>query len=255
VHHGYLHTSRGREKVRAWFRRSAHDANLVAGRAMLERELRRLALPDADVGKLPAHFSFKTHDELLVALALGEVTTGQIARALQERAPEPEVTQSTTPVASRPAQHDRGALSIDGVGNLLTTLARCCQPLPGDPVKGFITRGRGVSVHRADCASLATLVRKQPERVIEVNWGKVDVQAYVVDIELRGYDRKGLQKDVTNTISNTGPHIVASSSRVHTRTAEVEMRFTLRVRDYEQLSTLLGRLGALANVTDARRLG
>lgn len=255
VHHGYLHTSRGREKVRAWFRRSAHDANLLAGRAMLERELRRLALPDADIGKLPAHFNYKTHDELLVALALGEVTTGQVARALQERAPEPDVTQSTAPVASRPAQHDRGALSIDGVGNLLTTLARCCQPLPGDPVKGFITRGRGVSVHRADCASLAALARKQPERVIEVNWGKVDVQAYEVDIELRGYDRKGLQKDVTNTISNTGPHIVASSSRVHTRTAEVEMRFTLRVRDYEQLSTLLGRLGALANVTDARRLG
>jgi len=255
VHHGYLHTSRGREKARAWFRRSAHDANLIAGRAMLERELRRLALPDADIGKLPLQFNFKTHDEFLVALALGEVTTGQVARALQERAPEPEVTQSTAPVASRPAQHDRGALSIDGVGNLLTTLARCCQPLPGDPVKGFITRGRGVSVHRADCASLATLARKQPERVIEVNWGKVDVQAYVVDIELRGYDRKGLQKDVTNTISNTGPHIVASSSRVHTRTAEVEMRFTLRVRDYEQLSTLLGRLGALPNVTDARRLG
>ncbi|HEY4146311.1 bifunctional (p)ppGpp synthetase/guanosine-3',5'-bis(diphosphate) 3'-pyrophosphohydrolase [Pinirhizobacter sp.] len=255
VHHGYLHTSRGREKVRAWFRRSAHDANLVAGRAMLERELRRLALPDADIGKLPAHFNFKTHDDMLVALALGEVTTGQIARALQERAPEPDVTQSAMPVASRPAQHDRGALSIDGVGNLLTTLARCCQPLPGDPVKGFITRGRGVSVHRADCASLAALARRQPERVIEVNWGKVDVQAYEVDIELRGYDRKGLQKDVTNTISNTGPHIVASSSRVHTRTAEVEMRFTLRVRDYEQLSTLLGRLGALPNVTDARRLG
>ncbi len=120
---------------------------------------------------------------------------------------------------------------------------------------GFITRGRGVSVHRSDCASLARLARRNPERVIDVSWGRVDVQNYEVDVELRGYDRKGLQKDVATTINNVGPHIVASSSRVHVRTGEVEMRFTLRVKDYEQLSTLLGRLGALPNVTDARRLG
>jgi len=182
------------------------------------------------------------------------VSLGQIARSLQEPV-EQGVTQSGNPVASRAAQHDRGALSIEGVGNLLTTLARCCQPLPGDPVRGFITRGRGVSVHRADCASLSRLARKNPERVIDVSWGRVEVQNYEIDIELRGYDRKGLQKDVATTISNTGPHIVASSSRVHVQTGEVEMRFTLRVKDYEQLSMLLGRLGALPNVTDARRLG
>jgi GTP pyrophosphokinase len=254
THHGYLQTSRAKEKVRAWFRRTAHDANIVAGRGLLERELRRMAMADIDVGKLPAHFNLKSHDELLIALALGEITGGQIARALQEPV-APEVIQSGTPVSSREVQRDRGALSIEGVGNLLNTLARCCQPLPGDPVRGFITRGRGVSVHRADCASLARLARRQPERVIEVSWGRVEVQAYEIDIELRGYDRKGLQKDVTNMISNTGPHIVASSSRVHTRTSEVEMRFTLRVRDYEQLSILLGRLNALPNVIDARRLG
>ncbi|MBB3225562.1 GTP pyrophosphokinase [Luteibacter sp. Sphag1AF] len=254
AHHGYLNTTRAREKVRAWFRREAHDANVIAGRTALERELRRLALDDVDPAKLCTHFRLRTQDELFIAIALGEVTLGQVARSLQEPV-EPEITQSGSPVASRAAQHDRGALSIEGVGNLLTTLARCCQPLPGDPVRGFITRGRGVSVHRGDCASLERLARRSPERVIDVSWGRVEVQAYEIDIELRGYDRKGLQKDVTNTISNSGPHIVASSSRVHVRTAEVEMRFTLRVKDYEQLSTLLGRLNALPNVIDARRLG
>ncbi|NID15556.1 RelA/SpoT family protein [Luteibacter yeojuensis] len=254
AHHGYLNTSRAKEKVRAWFRREAHDANILAGKASLEKELRRLALDDVDLAKLAVHFRLKSVDELYVTVALGEVTLGQIARSLQEPA-EPEITQSGNPVASRAAQRDRGALSIEGVGNLLTTLARCCQPLPGDPVRGFITRGRGVSVHRADCASLARLARRDPDRVIEVGWGRVDVQNYEVDVELRGYDRKGLQKDVATTINNVGPHIVASSSRVQVRTGEVEMRFTLRVKDYEQLSTLLGRLGALPNVTDARRLG
>ncbi|MEY2262304.1 bifunctional (p)ppGpp synthetase/guanosine-3',5'-bis(diphosphate) 3'-pyrophosphohydrolase, partial [Rhodanobacter denitrificans] len=257
-HHGYLNTARAKDKVRAWFRKVAHDANLAVGRGMFERELKRLALTHADVARLPAHFHLKNHDELLVALALGEVTPGQIARVLQEAAQPPEppaVTQSGAPVASRHATLDHSALRIEGIGNLLTTLARCCQPLPGDPVRGFITKGRGVSVHRADCGSLARLVRRDPDRVIEVSWGSAASQAYEVDIELRGYDRKGLQKDVTSVVSNAGTHIIASSSRLFVRTGEVEMRFTLRVRDFEQLSTLLGKLLALPNVLDVRRVG
>ncbi|QEE23918.1 bifunctional (p)ppGpp synthetase/guanosine-3',5'-bis(diphosphate) 3'-pyrophosphohydrolase [Rhodanobacter glycinis] len=255
-HHGYLNTNRAREKARVWFRRSAQDANLAAGRALFERELKRLALPEADITRLPAQFHLKTHDELLVALALGEITAGQIARVLLEATqPAPEITQSAAPVTSRHHVLDHTALSIEGVGNLLTTLARCCQPLPGDEVRGYITKGRGVSVHRADCASLARLARREPDRVIEVSWGRAAVQAYEVDIELRGYERKGLQKDVASVISNASVGIIASSSRLFTRSGEVEMRFTLRVRDYEQLSTLLDRLVALPNIVDARRIG
>ncbi|HEV2681819.1 MAG TPA: bifunctional (p)ppGpp synthetase/guanosine-3',5'-bis(diphosphate) 3'-pyrophosphohydrolase [Rhodanobacter sp.] len=252
-HHGYLNTSRAKDKVRAWFRRIAHDANLAVGRSMFERELKRLALSGADVSKLPVHFHLQTHDELLVALALGEITPGQIARVVQEASQPP--APPPTPVTARPTTLDHGALSIEGIGNLLTTLARCCQPLPGDPVRGFITKGRGVSVHRADCGSLARLARRDPDRVIEVSWGSAAAQAYEVDIELRGYDRKGLQKDVTSVISNAGTHIIASSSRLFAHTGEVEMRFTLRVRDFEQLSTLLGKLQALPNVVDVRRVG
>jgi GTP pyrophosphokinase len=254
THHGYLHTSRAKEKVRTWFRRIAHDANLAAGRAMFEKELKRLALPAVDIAKLPAHFHLKTHDELLVALALGEVAPGQIARVLQEAAAPVVEPPSTLPPSSRQVPRDHSALSIEGVGNLLTTLARCCQPLPGDPVRGFVTRGRGVSVHRADCVSLARLARRDPDRVIDMEWGKASAQAYEVEIELRGYDRKGLQKDVTNLISNASTHIIASSSRLFAQTGEVEMRFTLRVRDFEQLSGLLARLVALPNVVDVRRV-
>ncbi|KRE88647.1 (p)ppGpp synthetase [Frateuria sp. Soil773] len=252
AHHGYLNTSRARDKVRAWFRRIAHDANLAAGRAMFERELKRLALPQADVSRLPAQFHLKTHDELLVALALGEVTPGQIARLLQEAAQpvEPE----RPPLAARQPAPDGGALRIEGVGNLLTVLARCCQPLPGDAVRGFITRGRGVSVHRAGCASLARLAQRDPDRVIEVSWSGAAAQSYEVDVELHGYDRKDLQKDVTGVISNSGTHIIAFTNRVSPHTGVAEMRFTLRVRDFEQLSTLLGKLVALPNVTEARRV-
>lgn len=256
-HHGYLNSSRARDKVRAWFRRLAHDANLAVGRTMFERELKRLALPEVDLAKLPAHFHLKTQDELLVALALNEISAGQVARALQEAAQPLETDDAIVPTApARPApSRDPSALSIEGIGNLLTTLARCCQPLPGDPVRGFVTRGRGVSVHRADCVSLARLARRDPDRVIEVSWGKAAAQAYEVDVELRGYDRKGLQKDVAGVISNAGTPILASSSRAIAKSGEVEMRFALRVRDFEQLSTLLARLLALPNVLEAHRIG
>jgi len=253
-HHGYLHTSRAREKVRVWFRKLAHDANLAAGRAILERELRRLALPAPDLAALPAHFHLKTHDELLVALALGEVTPGHVARALLE-AEAPAAEPAPPALAPRRSEKpDPSALRIEGVGNLLTVLARCCQPLPGDAVRGYVTKGRGVSVHRADCASLARLARRDPDRVIQVEWGSGAPQSYEVDVELTAYDRKDLQKDVTGVISNVGTHIVALNSRVSPRSGVVEMRFTLRVRDFEQLSGLLAKLAALPNVTDARRV-
>ena len=254
-HHGYLHTARARDKVRAWFRRIAQDANLAAGRSMLDRELKRLALPNTNLARLPAHFHLQTHDELLVALALGEVTSGQIARVLQEMAQPTPVEPAVPKAQARPVTLDQTALRIEGIGNLLTTLARCCQPLPGDAVRGYVTKGRGVSVHRADCGSLARLARSDPDRVIDVSWGSAASQAYEVDIELRGYDRKGLQKDVTSIISNALTHIIASSSRLFPQTGEVEMRFTLRVRDFEQLSTLLGKLQALPNVIEVRRVG
>jgi GTP pyrophosphokinase len=253
VHHGYLNTSRARDKVRAWFRRSAHEANLAAGRALFERELKRLAMPDADLIKLPALFGLQTHDELLIALALGEISPGQVSRVMQEATEPPE--PKTAPITARPTVLDHSAISIEGVGNLLTVLARCCQPLPGDPVRGFITRTRGVSVHRANCASLARLARRDPDRVIEVSWGQAAAQAYEVNIQLNGYDRKGLQKDVVGVISNANIGIIASSSRLFARTGEVEMRYTLRVRDFEQLSALLDRLAALPNVVEARRIG
>jgi GTP pyrophosphokinase len=169
---------------------------------------------------------------------------------------QPAPAEPTVPtVQARPVTLDQTALRIEGIGNLLTTLARCCQPLPGDEVRGYVTKGRGVSVHRADCGSLARLARHQPDRVIDVSWGSAASQTYQVDIELRGYDRKGLQKDVTSIISNALTHIIASSSRLFAQSGEAEMRFTLRVRDFEQLSMLLGKLLALPNVIDVRRVG
>ena len=251
AHHGYLTTHRAQQKVRAWFKHADLAANLAAGRAALDKELKRLALSNVELDTLPPKFHVKTLDDLLVALALGDVTPSQIARVLHEtHAPAP------TPAAPVPRapKRDKDAVVIEGVGNLLTTLARCCQPLPGDAIAGYITRGRGVSIHRTDCASFARLRRSDASRAIEVEWGGARSQSYEVDLLVRGYDRKWLHKDVTNVIAAANVHLLAVNTRVDPATSLATMNFAVRVADFEQLSTLLGRLSGVPNVIEARRL-
>jgi len=249
--HGFLHTHRAQAKVRAWFKHADHSANLAAGRAILERELKRLALPNVDLDTLPLKFHHQTMDDFIVALALGEVSAGQIARALHEMHAPPPAPVSAPP---RAPKRDKDAVVIEGVGNLLTTLARCCQPLPGDAIVGYITRGRGVSIHRADCASFARLRARDASRAIEVEWGGAKSQSYEVDVRVRGYDRKWLHKDVTNVIAAANVHLIAVDSRVDPASGMATMNFAVRVADFEQLSTLLGRLSGVPNVVEARRL-
>lgn len=254
VHAGYLHSARAREKVRTWFRRREHSANLQAGRHILERELKRMALSGADLEQLASRFGFAQVDALLVALALGEVTPGQVARLLSEGDRLQPAAPQDGLERHRRDRTDPGAMRVEGVGDLMTTLARCCQPLPGDVVRGYITRGRGVSVHRADCTALARLARRDPKRVIDVQWGHAPERAYEVDVRVLGYDRKGLQQDVTGVITHAGTPIVASNSRIFARTGEAQMDYTLRVHDFEQLSELLARLENVPNVIEVRRL-
>jgi GTP pyrophosphokinase len=228
-----------------------HDANLAAGRTILEKELRRMALHNVDLDSLPPKFGQKNLEDFLVALALGEVTAGNVARALHETDAPP-----TPPVAIAPRAPKRGkdAIVIEGVGNLLTTLARCCQPLPGDAIVGYITRGKGVSNHRSDCAAFARLRVRDAARAIDVEWGGAREQAYEVDVLVKGYDRKWLHKDVTHVIAAANVHLLAANARVDSASGLATMNFALRVTDYEQLSTLLGHLSAVPNVIEARRL-
>jgi GTP pyrophosphokinase len=255
-HHGFLTTHRAREKVRAWFKRIDLAQNLVAGRALLERELKRLALHHADLDGLPERFQLKSLDDLLEALALGDVSTGQIARALHElSAPPPDPATTPPPPPTRVPAAEQGAIVIDGVGNLLTQLARCCHPLPGDAIAGFITRGRGVSVHRADCAQLASLRERDASRVVAVEWGSRKQAAYDVDVVVRGYDRKWLHKDVSNAIAAANAHVIAVNARVDAKSGMAIMDYALRVSDFGQLSSLLNQLMAVPNVIEARRVG
>jgi len=249
----FLTTPRAKEKVRAWFRKLDHAGNVQAGRVVLDKELKRLGLHESDLTLVPARFNLKTVDDLLVAVGIGEVSPGQIARAWHELT-QPKVGRpefSSDPVRSKPQHPD--AILIEGVGNLLTVIARCCQPLPGDAIAGYLTKGRGVSIHRQQCKSLTHLLARSPDRAIEVQWGGRGGDAYEVDILVRAYDRKGLLKDVSSAIAAADAHVLAASTRLDRDHGLAEMSFAVRVHDFGQLSGLLSRVAALPNVIEAKR--
>jgi GTP pyrophosphokinase len=249
----FLITPRAKEKVRAWFRKLDHDRNVTAGKEVLDKELKRVALHEADLALVPVRFNLKNIDDLLVAVGIGEVSPGQVARALHEIAqPKTEKPEhSAEPPRAKP--RDKDAIVIEGVGNLLTVIARCCQPVPGDAITGYLTKGRGVSIHRSNCKSLESLTLRDPDRVIHVDWGGRGGQAYEVDIFVRGYDRKGLLKDVSSAISAADAHVLAASTRLDRDHGLAEMNFAVRVSDFGQLTGLLNRVAALPNVIEARR--
>jgi GTP pyrophosphokinase len=252
---GFLASSRSRDKVRAWFHKLDRARNVQAGRELLDKELKRLGLHAADLTPVLSRFNAASADELHVLVALGDVGPHQVGRALHDlERPEPE----TTPVPSPPRKARKPAsasgMTVQGVGNLLVQIARCCQPLPGEPIVGYLTRARGVSVHRPDCAAFLRLSAKQPQRVLPVEWGGAG-GGYEVDVQLQALDRKWLLKDVTTLIAQENAHVADIHSQAERGNGRVRLRLRLRVADFGQLSALLGKLAGLPGVEEARRAG
>lgn len=251
---GLLASARARDKVRAWFHRLDHERNLQAGRDLLDRELKRLVLHKHDLTPILARFRMASLDDLYIAVSLGDIGPSQVARVLHESLHASEAKEPIRPESRiKPARPDRHFV-VEGVGNLLTQLARCCQPVAGDPVVGYLTRGRGVSIHRQNCAAFARLAADHPERVLPVEWGHGARASYSVDVRVRGVDRKGLLKDITTLIAQASAHVLAISSRLDEARAAAEVRVTLKVADFEQLSQLLARLAAVPGVHEVVRL-
>ncbi|MEO7477684.1 MAG: bifunctional (p)ppGpp synthetase/guanosine-3',5'-bis(diphosphate) 3'-pyrophosphohydrolase [Lysobacteraceae bacterium] len=254
---GFLASARSRDKVRAWFHKLDRARNLQDGRDLLDKELKRLALHQTDLAPALAKFHLANIEELHVAVALGDVGPSQVARALHDHAQAQlrseleRVLPDTKPKPARPSV----GFTVEGIGNLLTQLARCCQPVAGDAIVGYLTRARGVTIHREGCVALQRLLARHPERLLPVEWGDNSGSSYSVDVLVRGFDRKGLLKDVANLIAQQGVHVLAVNTRADSARGFVEMTFTLKVRDFDQLGQLLGRLNAVPGVDDAHRLG
>ena len=255
---GFLASGRSRDKVRAWFNKLDRARNLQAGRELLDRDLRRLGLLNADLAPVLARFNAASVDDLLVLVALGDVGPNQVGRALldleraaQEPAPPtPAALPARTAGAAAPGP---GAVTVEGVDNLLVQVARCCQPLPGEPIVGYLTRARGVSVHRPDCAAFLRLAGRQPARVLPVEWGSRR-REQEVGIRIEGVDRKWLLKDITTLVAQVGVHVASLHAEpVRGGHGRVRVQLQARIADFGQLGQLLSRLEALPGIQSARR--
>ncbi len=247
---GYLVSQRNRGKVRAWFRKQDEAQNLVQGKQLLERELQRLGIHSVTLADLLTEFSLPSADALYLALGEGELTIAQISGAIQRRARPQEL-----PATQRKPVRETSTtgITVDGVGDLLSNFARCCRPVPPEPITGYITLGRGVSIHRQNCANALRLGTVHPERVIAVEWGQADsAQTFAVDVGIRAYDRRGLVRDVTGMLADSRINI-HSMSTVTDEHGIADMTIRIAVHGLEELSRALARIQGLPNVISARR--
>lgn len=257
---GYIKAARARSKVRQWFKKESRDDNLQAGRETVEAEAKRLGLDNRNLRPVAQRFGHVNVDDLFVAVGSGDLTVGQVVGAMERLRTEREAPEgldilTRTPVRQRSmAAQSPDDLNIEGVGNLVTSMARCCQPVPGDPVVGYITRGRGVSIHREDCRHVLHWSEENNPRLLRVNWGGKPATRYPVQVMIRAFSRRELLRDVSNVFAGSDAVVTDTSSRLDEATDEVTIRLSLRVRDYEQLSELLNRINSIPNVLEARRL-
>ena len=251
---GYLHTSRARAKVQHWFKQQDREQNVQAGKLMLERELTRMALNGADYAKLIDRLGIRSQEDLFAAVGSGDVRMAHVVNVAHQLV-EPDVrSEQLELIPRRPSKPGRrGDVHIRGVGNLLTQLAGCCQPVPGDPIVGYITVGRGVTVHRADCATAMQLQDRESERLIEVSWGGEPVQTYPVEIYIKAYDRSGLLRDVSQLLANEKLNVLEASSRTNKDDNYASMLLTIEIPNLHLLGRLLARIGQLPNVVEVRR--
>jgi len=249
---GYLKTSRARAKVQHWFKTQAREDNITTGRHLLEKEFRRLALTSVDYQRIAKKVQSTTVEDMFAAVGAGELSSAQVMNAAQElvsRVPEPQLRLNQAVSNSARTQQ-----TVRAPGNRITHMAGCCKPLPGDAIIGYITKSRGVSIHRTDCARLTRLQESGRGRVVEIEWGVSPDEQYEVDVAIEAYDRQGLLRDITGLFANARINVLTVNTNTNKQTNTATMRLRVEVPDLVALSKLLERIERLKNVVSAVRL-
>ncbi|WP_404368884.1 GTP diphosphokinase [Marinobacter sp.] len=251
---GYIQTSRARAKVTHWFKEQNRDRNVIDGRAILEDEFRRLSIHELDLNELAVKVNYRNAEDMFAAVGAGDLRSTQVANAAQQmiepRPRDPELKLK----GNRSTPYDTESdIQILGVGKLKTQVAKCCKPLPGDEIGGYITVGRGVTVHRQDCVTFLHLGEHEPNRIIEVNWGGRPEAVYPVDIEIEAYDRPGLLRDITQVLTGSRSNVLALNTRSNADDNTATMTVTLEISSLDQLAKLLAQIRNLRNIMEVRR--
>lgn len=243
-------TTRARSKIKQWFKRRDREKAIAAGREALDRELRKLGMAAQSRDEIAELFDFNRADDLLAAIGYGDITPSQVGlRLLEDETQtngdvtlEAKVTRLDEPVKAE-------GMRIDETGGLLVTLARCCNPTPGDDITGFITRGKGITVHRADCKNV--LNTNEPQRIINVTWPPGNQMTYPVPVLIVAYDREGLMRDIGAVIADE--NISMSNVNISTRQNIATFQLTMEIQDLKQLTRILSKIERLPNVLEAVR--
>jgi GTP pyrophosphokinase len=252
---GYITTSKARSRLQAWFKQQDREQNVADGRALLDREFLRLAFEGVDYEQLAQKLNLKTLDDLYAAVGTGDLSVDRIINSAQRLFKVDKTPEPATSLVGRATSSDQGAsdIYIDGVGNLLSHIAQCCKPIPGDSITGYITLGRGVSIHRQDCPNILQFVSDEPERIIKVDWAEKPEQFYSVDVMIEAFDRHGLLRDITALLDRERINVSAMQTLSNKSKNTVDMSLRIEVSSFSDLSRVLVRLSRLPNVSSVKR--
>lgn len=241
-------SQRARSKIRQWFKKQDREQNISHGRLLLERELRRLGLQQVSYDQVATDLEFVNVEDMLAAIGCGDINlTRIVSQAAAEDEESLDLLQKED--STQVTEMEKDDVSILGVSGLLTRLANCCSPAPGDPIVGYITRGRGVTIHRQDCPNVMRI--RDRERLVKVTWGRPK-HTYPVAVRVQAYDRSGLMRDISTLVANEG--IGLTSVNLSTKNSIAIFDLVMGVSDVSELSRVLNRMEALPNVLEARRI-
>jgi len=246
---GLVRTSRAKAKIKQWFKRQDRESNLTQGRVMLEKEFKRLGLKNVELAEFLMDLNVKTIDDLYVAIGCGDIGVGRVINKIAE-AEEEELQEEfefdlvEAPEAIAPSD----AVTVMGLKGIATTMAKCCNPMPGDEIIGYITRGRGATIHRQDCPNILRVTEK--ERLVKVSWGQPG-KTFTVPVQIKAYDRQGLMSDISNVLTDENVNVIDMSMKMNQHLAVIKL--VLGVQGIPQLSRILTKLESLPNIFEAKR--
>lgn len=250
---GYLKTSRARAKVMQWFKHQEVSQHIDEGKRLLERELTRSSIHHFDLHKAVNALNFKDEETLLAALGRGSIRPAQVVHAVQAPAPE-SVAPSLAPFHVKTKDEKTSGFEIAGVNDLLTRIAKCCKPIPGDNIIGYITQGRGVSIHKKDCSNISHLAPHHTDRLIQVTWDSKHAGTYYVDVQIQAQGQGEVLREISALLTNAKVDLITLNSKINKNNNMTLITLTMQIHNLEQFKQLLNHINQLPNVVEAKRI-
>jgi len=259
-HSGYIKSQQAKSKVHQWFKRQDKGKNIIEGKSQLESEIKKNGLENAlaknELLKIVKYFNFNNFEELYASIGSGDKGIHQVINAIRNSISETLIFDTNTVLNRKPKLAKRTESSdilVEGVGNLLTRMASCCKPVPGDEISGYVTLGRGIMIHRCDCRYLLASQTRSPEKILQVSWTNQVNKSYLIDLVIMAYDRKGLLSDVTALLSQEKISVTSLNTKVSQKKLEVKIDIQVQVINLEVISRLITLIEQLNNIIEVKR--